>query len=126
MAMMKAATNRAMISGIFQRRSLLGVAPQFQQAGSWLGTILPQAAQGRRDASVSRPHDAQFLSAAADPQKGHVRATAPAIAPAPCGAADVFHRAPAGACPGVGTVISAFPNPATLYHVLTGAAAETV
>ena len=101
--MMKAPTNRAMITGIFQRRSLLGVAPQFQHACSLLGTILPQDAQGRRAAVVSRPHDAHVLSGAADPQKGHVRTAAPA----PCGASGVAHRAPAGACPGVGTVIPA-------------------
>ena len=91
--MMKAATNRAMITGIFQRRSLLGVAPQFQHARSLLGTIRPQDAQGRRADMVSRSHEAHVLSGAADPQKGHVRTAAPA----PCGAAGVVPVAPVGA-----------------------------
>ena len=78
---MKAATNKAMITGIFHLRSLLGMAPQFQQALSLLGTVLPQDAQGRRGAVVSRPQAPQSRSGAGVVQKGQVR---PVDTPVPC------------------------------------------
>ncbi len=118
---MKAATNRAMITGIFHLRSLLGVAPQFQQARSVLGTILPQAAQGRRGAVVSRPQAPQSRSGAGAAQKGQARAAAPAGAPAPCCTPVESHCAPGvpavGVLPGTGSVIATLLQRTTLLSV---------
>jgi len=51
-----AATNKAMITGTFHRRSLVKAAPHLPQPLSTAGAIAPQRAQTRRDAVTSRPH----------------------------------------------------------------------
>ena len=107
---MKAATDKAMITGIFHLRSLLGVVPQFQQARSLLGPILPQDGQGRRGAVVSRPQAAHNRSGAGVAQKGQMRLPAPADTPAPCCAPGESHCTPGkpavGGFPAAGSVIA--------------------
>jgi hypothetical protein len=62
-----------MMSGTFQRMSLLKIDPQLMQAGSALGVTRPHFWQGRRGAFASRPHRAHSHVPAPSgaPQYGH-------------------------------------------------------
>jgi hypothetical protein len=79
-----ASTKIRMMTGIFQFKSLLNFAPQFQQTGSRVGTMRLHLEHGRRGAVVSRPHQLQICVLVVPPQNGHT--TGPELyAPAPTG-----------------------------------------
>ncbi|MGA9768434.1 MAG: hypothetical protein WBV94_05290 [Blastocatellia bacterium] len=66
-------TKIRIISGTFQRISLLNFAPQFQQNRLLVATIRLQSGQGRRGAVVSSPHVGHCSSGDGAPQNGQTR-----------------------------------------------------
>ncbi|MDT4896074.1 MAG: hypothetical protein QOH25_1151 [Acidobacteriota bacterium] len=80
-----ASTKIRMMTGIFQFKSLLNFEPQFQQTGSWVGTMRLHLGHGRRGAVVSRPHQLQSCVLVVPPQKGHTTGPEPKGPGAPGG-----------------------------------------